>query len=128
MTDFVEPASKSRRVFSEAGLLSGAEAEAEWRECCRVVARGESPVVEQLSRLPVELINCSAPPEIDAHRATILGLAARAGMLQVVSELVRLGGDVNRGDKYGETPLQEASYQNNAQLAQFLIASGAICE
>ena len=39
--------------------------------------------------------------------------------------VLKLGADVNAGDKAGATPLQHACYQGNLELAKALLAAGA---
>jgi ankyrin repeat protein len=55
----------------------------------------------------------------------LLGMAAANGDLSSVRLLLERGADVNRGNDHGWTPLHQAGYSNNGELACVLLARGA---
>jgi ankyrin repeat protein len=43
----------------------------------------------------------------------------------IMQELIRGGGDVNKADVYGWTPLHHAAYGGNEEMVKFLVGAGA---
>ena len=51
--------------------------------------------------------------------------ASREGDLERVRQLIQYGHNVNRGNRYGETPLMKAAYRGHNQVVRELIRAGA---
>mmetsp|Transcript_40775 Transcript_40775/g.75831 ORF Transcript_40775/g.75831 Transcript_40775/m.75831 type:complete len:705 (+) Transcript_40775:115-2229(+) len=67
-----------------------------------------------------------ASPEVaDTNGTTVLHVAARAGSLSVVQDLVRRGSDPNHADNAGWTALHVASCMGRRDVALYLLQSGA---
>jgi ankyrin repeat protein len=58
----------------------------------------------------------------------LLGMAAATGELASVRLLLDRGADVNRGNDHGWTPLHQAAYSNNIELARMLLDHDARTE
>jgi len=68
------------------------------------------------------------PDLVDARGTNgndLLGMAASNADLASVRLLLERGADVNRGNDYGWTPLHQAGYSNNVELARLLLEHGA---
>jgi len=65
------------------------------------------------------------PDARDLDGATLLTLAARAGELQVVRELLRRGADCDLPGRHGQTPLGAASASGRDLVVQDLLRAGA---
>jgi cytohesin len=76
--------------------------------------------VMDASKEIVELLTAKGATAIST-----IHLAARAGDLAKVKNLVEAGTDVNVKDKGGETPLFSAVISDNSDVAKFLISEGA---
>jgi ankyrin repeat protein len=72
---------------------------------------------------------------VDAYRESVwgdarldtLGIAAEAGHLHIVQELVKRGVHVNDDDGRGSATLQAAITMRHYDVAEFLLKSGAVC-
>lgn len=90
------------------------------RELMRLSREGQWPSMLDLLKQGVE-----QPDARDLDGATLLTLAARAGELQVVRELLRRGADVDRIGLHGHTPLGVASASGRDPVIQDLLRAGA---
>ena len=61
---------------------------------------------------------------LDEHKRTPLHWAAQGGYNEVVSELIESKADVNRKDKYGDTPLVVAAFFGNTKEVSSLFEHG----
>jgi ankyrin repeat protein len=61
----------------------------------------------------------------DAHGATPLLLAAKAGRTDVAKRLIEAGADIGAIDASGQTALSAAVYADNAEIAALLLSHGA---
>jgi ankyrin repeat protein len=113
---------------------------ASWDDLCRRVEamrRGEQPQTpfvlayraleaNDRERL-VELLD--EYPDLVVQRGTngndLLGMA---GDIAIVSLLLDRGADPNRGNDYGWTKLHQAAYGNDSELAQRMLAAGALTD
>lgn len=56
---------------------------------------------------------------------TPLMLAIRMGSIEIVSQLLAVGANIEECDSHGYTPLLEAAYNGNTKMIDFLITQGA---
>ncbi len=64
-------------------------------------------------------------PDPTPRGVSLLNLAAENGNMTIVKELINRGKSVNTRDRSGRTALLEAARVTNAEMARFLIKSGA---
>lgn len=90
------------------------------RELMRLAKEGQWAATLTLLKQGVE-----QPDARDLDGATLLTLAARAGELQVVRELLRRGADGDRSGLHGQTPLGAAASAGHDLVVQDLLRAGA---
>jgi len=56
---------------------------------------------------------------------TVLHIAARGGLLNIVQYLISKGADVNTLDRYNNTPLHDVAYTGRIEIAKCLLENGA---
>lgn len=73
------------------------------------------------------LLNAGADPDMeDEDGATLLGIMASLGFLDVIKVLLENGADINtRSDVTGYTPLYVAVMRNNQRVVDYLVQKGA---
>lgn len=77
---------------------------------------------------PLQATEDNSSPLLAAAGITYVdeeNLAPESRYLEAVKLIVELGGDVNRGNDAGETPLHATAYEGFDAIAKFLIAQGA---
>ncbi|MHC4948113.1 MAG: ankyrin repeat domain-containing protein [Planctomycetota bacterium] len=61
----------------------------------------------------------------DSSGATLLGLAAKTGNVDMVTALLDAGADIEAADRAGRTPLMSASESKNAEVIDVLLEAGS---
>ena len=83
-----------------------------------VVQNGSLGILKRMLEIMPDEINTGAP-EFPIH------LAARAGHVEAVHQLLRLGGDINQPNATGNTSLHEAALGGHIEVLCELLDAGA---
>lgn len=108
-----------RQFVNHLRALAAGETVEPFLTAFEAVKSGDLPGLEKLLAQDYSLANAPG-----TNGNTLLNLAVSCKQPGAVEILLAAGAEVDRANKYGGTPLHQAAYSNQLELAQRLIASG----
>lgn len=116
----------SQNTFGKAGLASRRDLDMppnEFAEGCKLLqaaALGNEDAMNAILAIYPKFVNFR-----DYDRRTALHVAASEGRLEICKYLIDMGARINRSDRWGGSPLDDASRQRHKELISYLRSLGA---